>query len=82
MPASRIGHDRFSQGASLNLTKDGYECAGDRLTVCYQLGEGPRPAAFESPSGTQILLVRYRRGPRNCFSDLQAYLQTCGSHET
>ena len=38
-----------------------YEVSGDSLTVCYQLGPGVRPQAFQSPEGSQILLVRYHR---------------------
>ena len=38
-----------------------FDLAGDQLTVCYQLGAGPRPAGFTSPTGTQVLLVHYRR---------------------
>ena len=38
-----------------------YTVNEDELVVCYQLGSGPRPASFESPAGTQVLLVRYRR---------------------
>src|SRR5262245_40909126 len=40
-----------------------YELKGDALTVCYQLGKGERPAAFESPKGAQVLLVHYKRMP-------------------
>ncbi len=38
-----------------------YELNGDELRVCYQLGNGPRPAEFKSPAGTQIFLVTYKR---------------------
>ena len=38
-----------------------FELKGDELVVCYQLGEGARPTNFTSPSGTRILLMRYRR---------------------
>ncbi len=38
-----------------------YKLDGDELTVCYQLGQGERPGAFESPEGTQIFLVHYKR---------------------
>ena len=40
-----------------------FELNGDHLTVCYQLGPGDRPAAFDSPKGTQILLIHYKRMP-------------------
>ena len=40
-----------------------YEFAGDKLTIAYQLGSGPRPATFQSPIGSRVLLVRYRRIP-------------------
>lgn len=39
-----------------------YEMHGDdEMTVCYQLGAGPRPAAFASPEGSQLFLVHYKR---------------------
>lgn len=38
-----------------------YSVQDDALVICYQLGTGPRPRAFESPPGSQLLLVRYRR---------------------
>jgi len=40
-----------------------YQLTGDQLKVCYQLGEGARPTAFESPAGTQVFLVGYQRVP-------------------
>jgi len=36
---------------------------GNELTICYQLGDGPRPKGFHSPSDTQIMLVRFERAP-------------------
>lgn len=33
----------------------------DTLLVAYQLGAGDRPAAFVSPAGSQVLLVKYQR---------------------
>lgn len=38
-----------------------YELDGDELKLCYQLGSGERPDGFDSPEGSQVLLVRYRR---------------------
>jgi len=38
-----------------------YELAGDRLTICYQLGPGDRPSEFATPEGTQLFLVHYER---------------------
>jgi uncharacterized protein (TIGR03067 family) len=38
-----------------------YELHGDMLRVCYQLGDGPRPRKFESPAGSKIFLVTYKR---------------------
>jgi uncharacterized protein (TIGR03067 family) len=38
-----------------------YELHGDVLKICYQLGDGPRPAEFKSPAGTKIFLVTYKR---------------------
>lgn len=50
------------EGPNAGRTIQGiYELTGDTLRVCYQLGEGARPAAFESPAGTQLFLVDYRR---------------------
>jgi len=40
-----------------------FELSGDRLTVCYQLGKGERPAAFDSKLGPQVLLIHYKRVP-------------------
>ena len=40
-----------------------FELQGDHLTICYQLGNGERPAAFDSPKGTQVLLIHYKRLP-------------------
>ena len=40
-----------------------YALSGNNLAICYQLGAGERPADFVTPAGSQILLVRYRRGP-------------------
>lgn len=40
-----------------------YRLDGDRLTVCYQLGEGARPTEFASPAGSQVFLVSYERLP-------------------
>jgi uncharacterized protein (TIGR03067 family) len=38
-----------------------YELAGERLTVCYQLGSGERPGEFKSPKGSKVLLISYKR---------------------
>jgi uncharacterized protein (TIGR03067 family) len=38
-----------------------YRLNGDEMDVCYQLGDGPRPLEFVSPSGSQIFLVHYKR---------------------
>ena len=38
-----------------------YMLSGDDLTICYQLGTGVRPRSFDSPPGSQILLVHFRR---------------------
>lgn len=38
-----------------------YELNGDVLKVCYELGDGPRPTEFKSPTGTKIFLVTYQR---------------------
>jgi uncharacterized protein (TIGR03067 family) len=38
-----------------------YSLQQDELVICYQLGAGPRPSAFESPAETQVFLVKYKR---------------------
>ena len=38
-----------------------FKLEGDRLTICYELGTGPRPDAFESPKGSKHFLISYRR---------------------
>ncbi len=38
-----------------------FDLTRDDLTICYQLGAGPRPADFTSPKGTQIQLIHYKR---------------------
>ena len=40
-----------------------YALEDDQLIVCYQLGTGERPDGFETPKGSQVLLVRYQRMP-------------------
>lgn len=38
-----------------------YELKGDTLTVCYGLDFKTRPAKFESPDKSEVLLVTYKR---------------------
>jgi uncharacterized protein (TIGR03067 family) len=38
-----------------------YKLDGDTKTVCYELGDGPRPTAFESKAGSTVLLAEYKR---------------------
>ena len=38
-----------------------YKLDGDAMTVCYELGDGPRPTAFESKAGTPVFLAEYKR---------------------
>lgn len=38
-----------------------YKLDGDTMTVCYELGDGPRPTAFESKAGTKVFLAEYTR---------------------
>ncbi|MBS0457017.1 MAG: TIGR03067 domain-containing protein [Proteobacteria bacterium] len=38
-----------------------YLLSGNALTVSYQLGPGVRPKDFDSPAGSQILVVHYQR---------------------
>lgn len=61
-PARMDIHGTAGPNAGRNIPAI-YVLAGDRLAICYQLGDGPRPADFASPAGSQILLVHYRRVP-------------------
>ena len=38
-----------------------YKLDGDTMTVCYELGDGDRPTAFESKAGTKQFLAEYKR---------------------
>ncbi|HYH65522.1 MAG TPA: TIGR03067 domain-containing protein [Urbifossiella sp.] len=38
-----------------------YKHDGNAMTVCYELGDGPRPTAFESKAGTKVFLAVYKR---------------------
>lgn len=38
-----------------------YKLDGDTLVVCYELGEGARPAKFETKPKTELLLATYKR---------------------
>ncbi|MBS0577008.1 MAG: TIGR03067 domain-containing protein [Proteobacteria bacterium] len=38
-----------------------YRFAGDELTMAFQFGPGVRPQNFDSPPGSSILIVRFRR---------------------
>jgi uncharacterized protein (TIGR03067 family) len=38
-----------------------YKLDGDTLVVCYNLGGGERPAAFESKPDTKVFLATYKR---------------------
>jgi uncharacterized protein (TIGR03067 family) len=38
-----------------------YKLDGDTLVVCYELGDGDRPTAFESKAGTKQFLAEYKR---------------------
>ena len=46
-----------------NQTKKGgiYKVDKDGLTLCYAEGKGDRPAKFESPAGTRIFLMTFKR---------------------
>lgn len=59
MPMDIVGKEGPNAGRTIPAI---CTLAGDKLIVCYQLGPGERPAAFVSPAGTQIFLVRYKRG--------------------
>jgi uncharacterized protein (TIGR03067 family) len=41
-----------------------YKIEGDILTICFSMG-GDRPKAFESPAGTQIMLVTCKRAKKD-----------------
>jgi uncharacterized protein (TIGR03067 family) len=38
-----------------------YKIDGDTVTICYQLGGGDRPTAFESKPDTKLFLAVYKR---------------------
>jgi uncharacterized protein (TIGR03067 family) len=38
-----------------------YKLDGDTLVVCYELGDGDRPAKFEAKANTQRMLATYKR---------------------
>jgi uncharacterized protein (TIGR03067 family) len=38
-----------------------YKFEGDKLTVCYELGDGIRPTKFETKPDTKQLLANYKR---------------------
>ena len=38
-----------------------YELKGDGLTICYDMELKAKPAKFESPADSQVLLVPYKR---------------------
>jgi len=38
-----------------------YKLNGDTLTICYVLGAGPRPTAFESKAGTEVRIMVLKR---------------------
>jgi len=41
-----------------------YRIEGDTLTMCFSMG-GDRPRAFESPAGTQVMLVTCKRAKKD-----------------
>ena len=41
-----------------------YKLDGDTLVVCYELGEGARPARFETKADSKLLLVNYKRAKK------------------
>ncbi len=53
-----LGQDGPNAGRTIKAI---YQLLDDQLTVCYELGDGARPTSFESPAGTQVFLVVYRR---------------------
>ncbi|QDU23391.1 TIGR03067 domain-containing protein [Urbifossiella limnaea] len=53
-----IGNDGPNAGKTFKTI---YKLAGDTMTVCYELGDGPRPTAFESKAGTKVFLAEYKR---------------------
>jgi uncharacterized protein (TIGR03067 family) len=38
-----------------------YELNDDSLSICYGLGQAPRPTEFKSTAGTTVFLVKYKR---------------------
>jgi uncharacterized protein (TIGR03067 family) len=61
-PAAMDIHGREGPNAGRTIPAI-YALTGDSLTIGYQLGAGERPAAFASPVGSHVLLVRYQRAP-------------------
>ena len=53
-----VGTEGPNQGRTIAAI---FKLEGDRLTVCYELGSGPRPLQFDSPKGTRHFLISYRR---------------------
>ena len=50
------------QWAKNQTTKGGiYKIDKDSLTLCYTEGKGERPAKFESPAGSRIMLMTFKR---------------------
>lgn len=53
-----VGTDGPNKGKTIKTI---YKLDGDTMTVCYELGDGPRPTAFESKAGTKVFLAEYKR---------------------
>jgi uncharacterized protein (TIGR03067 family) len=55
-----VGTDGPNKGRTILAI---YELDGDTLRICYDLTGKARPTKFESPAGTQLFLVTYKRQP-------------------
>jgi uncharacterized protein (TIGR03067 family) len=53
-------NDDPARGRRASLTGI-YRLDGDTLTICYVLGDGPRPTVFESAAGSEVRIMTLRK---------------------